>query len=139
MPTLCVFNGSAAAGGLFMGLCYDQIIMKNHPKAYIWAPELNLGMPIPHTFQLQLQHFLPLMSVRPLVLGGKIMAHDSLRCGVAHDLYETEEELEAKIQEFAKQRAPLAKHGQVLAKELGSLKRLGSPSLVIAIFIIKIE
>ena len=116
MPTLCVLNGSAAAGGLFHALGYDQILMKNTPKSYVWAPELNMGLPIPHTFQAQLQSLLPLMSVRRLVLGGKIMAEDSLRAGVAHDLYKTEEELEAKILEFAQSRARLAKHGHVLAK-----------------------
>ena len=32
VPSLAVFNGHSIAGGMFMGLCHDQIICKNDPK-----------------------------------------------------------------------------------------------------------
>ena len=32
IPSLAVFNGHAIAGGLFLGLAHDEIIMKNDPK-----------------------------------------------------------------------------------------------------------
>ena len=52
MPTMCVFNGNAIAGGYIFGLCHDFRIMNNDVGS-ICLSELKLGMSI----------FLPFMKV----------------------------------------------------------------------------
>ena len=45
MPTLCVFNGTAWAGGLIWGLCHDYRIM-NEKIGTLSLSELAVGLPI---------------------------------------------------------------------------------------------
>ena len=42
LPTLCVFNGNAMAGGLFLGSCHDFRIM-NASKGRLCLTELRFG------------------------------------------------------------------------------------------------
>lgn len=49
MPTLCVFNGTAWAGGLIWGLCHDYRIM-NENIGSLSLSELNVGLPMMHPF-----------------------------------------------------------------------------------------
>ena len=47
VPSLCIFNGHSIAGGVFLGLCHDEIWMINDPKKFIWANETSFGFMIP--------------------------------------------------------------------------------------------
>lgn len=47
VPTLCVLNGHAVAGGLFYALCNDFTIMRDDDKIVANLPEINLSLPIP--------------------------------------------------------------------------------------------
>lgn len=41
IPSMAVLNGHAVAGGLFLGLCHDQVIMNTvNPKCQLWVNEL---------------------------------------------------------------------------------------------------
>ena len=46
MPTMCVFNGHAVAGGLILGLVHDFRIMREE-KAFVCLSELNIGITLP--------------------------------------------------------------------------------------------
>ena len=46
MPTLCIFNGNAIAGGYIFGLCHDYRIM-HETNGMICLSELKFGMPFP--------------------------------------------------------------------------------------------
>lgn len=50
VPSLAVFNGHSIAGGIFLGLCHDQIICKNDPKIKLQLNELEFGGILPHGF-----------------------------------------------------------------------------------------
>lgn len=50
MPTLCVFNGNAIAGGYILGLCHDMRIMNAATPGVIALSELKLGLPIPYPY-----------------------------------------------------------------------------------------
>ena len=47
VPTLCVYNGHAIAGGALMGLAHDNIIMVDDSKFMVWLNEINNKTPIP--------------------------------------------------------------------------------------------
>ena len=49
LPSLCVFNGTAIAGGYFMGLAHDYRIMHD-TKGTICLSELKLGFALPPTY-----------------------------------------------------------------------------------------
>ena len=48
MPTMCVFNGTAIAGGYLFGLCHDFRIMKD--SADICLSELKLTLALPPAY-----------------------------------------------------------------------------------------
>ena len=49
MPTMCVFNGSAIAGGYIFGLCHDYRIM-HESAGSICLSELKLGLALPFPY-----------------------------------------------------------------------------------------
>ena len=46
IPTMCVINGTAVAGGYFLSICHDFRIM-HETRGNICLSELKLGLPIP--------------------------------------------------------------------------------------------
>ena len=50
MPTMCVFNGSAIAGGYIFGLCHDYRIMHETVGSGICLSELKLGLALPYPY-----------------------------------------------------------------------------------------
>ena len=46
MPTLCIFNGNAYAGGYLLGLCFDTRLM-NEKVGNICLTELKYGIALP--------------------------------------------------------------------------------------------
>jgi len=55
MTTICVFNGHAVAGGLFLGLCHDFRLMVDH-NAIISLPEIHLDMTLSPPYAVILRH-----------------------------------------------------------------------------------
>lgn len=51
MPTMCIFNGTAFAGGLIWGLCHDNRIM-NAKVGSLCLSEMKLGLPLPPPYML---------------------------------------------------------------------------------------
>ena len=49
MPTMCVFNGTAIAGGYIFGLCHDYRIM-HESTGTICLSELKLGLALPYPY-----------------------------------------------------------------------------------------
>ena len=43
MPSLCVVNGHVIAGGLFIALSHDKIIMANNPDLKVQLNEVFFG------------------------------------------------------------------------------------------------
>ena len=46
IPTLCIFNGNAFAGGFLLGMCFDARIM-NEAVGEICLTELKFGIALP--------------------------------------------------------------------------------------------
>ena len=49
MPTMCVFNGTAIAGGYIFGLCHDYRIM-HESRGSICLSELKIGFALPYPY-----------------------------------------------------------------------------------------
>ena len=51
MPTMCVFNGNAIAGGYLLGMCHDTRIM-HESIGSICLSELKLGFAFPYPYMV---------------------------------------------------------------------------------------
>ena len=57
VPTMCVMNGHAYAGGFLFGLCHDYRIM--HKDGRICLSEMLRGLPLPPAFSMIVSELLP--------------------------------------------------------------------------------
>ena len=72
VPTLAVWNGSAIAGGVFMSLCHDRIIMRDDPKMYAYLNELHIGISFCYGMAQIPVQTLGFSTARHLILGNKM-------------------------------------------------------------------
>ena len=94
MPAMCVVNGHCIAGGIFMALQHDYVIMKDDPKAMWWFNEIDFGFIIPEGL-IRLVEFkvdTP-QGYQLLMLGKKIRSKEALKVGIVDGLYRDEEDL----------------------------------------------
>ena len=62
IPSMAVFNGHAIAGGAFLGMVHDRIIMNSDKKFIIQLNELTFGKAPPYSYTRPLPfHFLSLL------------------------------------------------------------------------------
>ena len=92
LPTICIFNGHAVAGGLFLGLCHDFRFMVYH-KAIVSLPEIFLDMTMSPPYAAIMRHLLQPQALRLLVLGKRYNGKQALKMGIVDDLFKTDEEL----------------------------------------------
>ena len=109
VPSLCVWQGHAVAGGVFIGLCHDRLIMNDDPKFMVMLNELSFGKAVPYSYNKVVKEVCGGRVARTLFLGTKISPQDAHRLGIVQDLYHTKDDLHKEIQDFAKQRAPIGK------------------------------
>jgi enoyl-CoA hydratase/carnithine racemase len=64
MATMCVINGHAFAGGLFIALAHDFRIMTTNPKVLMCLSEINIGIPFPAPLSVFLRSLLSAQTVR---------------------------------------------------------------------------
>ena len=72
VPTLCVFNGHAVAGGLFIGLSHDRILMVDNPKIKLQFNESLIGMAMYSPFAIIMKELLSNRANRTLLLGTNV-------------------------------------------------------------------
>jgi enoyl-CoA hydratase/carnithine racemase len=58
VPTMCLMNGHAYAGGFMFSLCHDYRVI--HSAAKICLPELTIGLPVPGAFHTLVEELLPI-------------------------------------------------------------------------------
>ena len=78
MPTMCVFNGNALAGGYFLGLCHDYRIM-HETNGGICLSEIKLGLSLPYAYtQVFAAKLDPALSTR-LLFGFTVKQPEALK------------------------------------------------------------
>ena len=92
IPSLCIFNGNAYAGGLIWGLCHDMRIMNANVGA-LCLSEIKFGRApdLPYTLVCAAK-------MRPMVCTKWLMAvtcdtREALKDGVIDDVYTSAEDL----------------------------------------------
>ena len=110
IPSMAVFNGHAIAGGVFIGLACDRIIMKNDPKLQICCNELTFGKAIPYAYVRFVKDTTSARLGRTLLIGTKLTPEEAKRLDLIQDLYDNDKDLENKIHQFAKERAIIGEH-----------------------------
>ena len=98
IPSMAVFNGHAIAGGVFIGLACDRLIMNADPKFTICLNELTFGKAIPYSYVKFIKDLTSPRLGRTLIIGTKLSPQEAKRLDLIQDLYSTDSELEAKIQ-----------------------------------------
>ena len=108
---MAVFNGHAIAGGVFLGLCHDRIIMnESNPKWTVCLNELSFGKAVPHSYVRILRSMTTGRVARIMLLGTKLSCKEALRLDVIQDTYTNDETLQAQVYQFLEQRGVIAKY-----------------------------
>jgi len=106
MPTMCIFNGNAFAGGYLLGLCYDTRIM-NEAVGDICLSELKLGIALPLPMMLVCKAKLgPNVCLR-LVKAIVVPPSEALKDGMIDATYSSVGDLENQMTAYCKRYAPL--------------------------------
>ncbi len=90
VPTMCVIQGNAFAGGLFLALCHDFRIMVDHPKVKLCLSEILVGIGLGNLYMQLATSLLDSQTARFLVIGNKVNAKEALRLKVVTALYKDE-------------------------------------------------
>lgn len=101
IPTLCVFNGSALAGGFLFGLCHDARIM-NEAVGNICLSEIKLGIALPLPMMLLVKAKLAPNVCSQLARAIQVLPGDAVRYDLIDSTYLTIGSLEEQITEFTK-------------------------------------
>ncbi|CDW74369.1 enoyl-hydratase isomerase [Stylonychia lemnae] len=100
MPTICVINGHAIAGGLIFGLCFDHKIMKDQ-NAIAVLGELNLGLGFMPGYAAVIKHKLDSQTLRYMFYAKKYTAQMCKNSNVVDSLYKNDEDLGKQIRDYA--------------------------------------
>jgi len=109
MPSICVFNGNAIAGGFILGLCHDSRIMHESTGA-ICLSELKLGLPLPLPYMLVCRSKLSPVVMTKVAYAVDVKQKEALSDGLIDDTYATKEQLQTKLAAFVKRFAPMGVH-----------------------------
>ena len=89
MPSMCVFNGTAFAGGYFLGLCHDYRTMHATRGNGICLTELRIGVPLGPPYNIVLGAKLHPTVVTRASFGGVISREKALKDRMIDSTYET--------------------------------------------------
>ena len=92
MPTMCVFNGNAIAGGYIHGLCHDFRIM-HESNGTICLSELKLGMHMTYPYLVVMAAKLPAAIANKVFFGITIKQAEALKDGLIDQTYGNVEQL----------------------------------------------
>ena len=109
MPTMCVFNGNAIAGGYILGLAHDFRIM-HETVGTICLSELKLGIPLPASYMSICAAKLQANVCNKIAFGASLDQSEALKDGLIDDTYASVEQLQQKLSAFAKKYAAIGEH-----------------------------
>lgn len=69
VPTLCVLNGHAVAGGFLLALCHDKIILEDNPKWKLQLTEVLNNMMMNFSYAKMCKHLMPNGVSKTMLLG----------------------------------------------------------------------
>lgn len=90
LPTLCIFNGNAIAGGYLLGLAHESRIM-NANQGVICLSELKIGFPMPRPYMKICEAKLTPSVCAKAVYAVTYTQAEALKHGLIDDTYADEE------------------------------------------------
>lgn len=109
LPSMCVFNGNAMAGGFFFGVCHDfRIMTTQHGR--LCCNELLFERPLNRALMASLKYKLGPSAVFKLHIADMMLPKEGLKHGIIDNVYKDEADLTAQIHGFAKRFAPIGVH-----------------------------
>ena len=109
-PTLAVVNGHAVGAGVFLALAHDRAIMESNPDFTFCTNELSFGKAIPYPYVQMLRAFCSPRVARQMVMGPRLSSMKAVEYDLVQEMYANRSDLESKIADFVKQRAPIGKN-----------------------------
>ena len=106
MPTMCVFNGNALAGGFILGLCHDFRIM-HQTNGYICLSEAKLGLTLAYPYTAVCAAKLDAATCNRLIMAIDVKQQEALKDRLIDSTYAGPEDLAAQITAFGKRYATL--------------------------------
>ena len=94
MPTMCVFNGNAIAGGYILGLCHDFRIM-HETNGFICLSEAKLGLALPYPYLKVCAAKLDAMACNKLAFAIDVKQQEALQDKLIDSTYAGPEQLAA--------------------------------------------
>ena len=79
IPSMSVVNGHAIAGGVFLALTQDHVVMKSDPTGMIWLNELTFGKAVPINYLRLVKELTNGRQSRTLLLGTKVNPQEAKR------------------------------------------------------------
>ena len=93
VPTLCVLNGHAVAGGLFLALCHDKIIMADNPKLKCQFNESLVGMSMYTPYACMMKELIPMSVNKILLLGDPLNPRKAFELDLVQGLFKSQEDM----------------------------------------------
>jgi len=109
LPTLCVFNGNAIAGGYILGLAHDFRVM-HETNGAICLSELKLGLPLPPPYMDMLAYKLKARVANKIAYGITLPQSEALKDELIDETYSSVEQLHTQLATFAKRYAGFGVH-----------------------------
>ena len=109
MPSLCVFNGTAMAGGYILGMLHDFRTMRAN-SGTICLSELKLGFDLTLPYMLACQAKLSPSVCLKALYAVNIGQEEALKDGLIDSLYLSREDLQAQVSAFVKRFAQIGAH-----------------------------
>ena len=109
MPTMCIFNGTAIAGGYILGLCHDYRTM-NAKVGNICLSELKLGTPLPMPYMKVCAAKLTPNVCAKAAYGVTFDQQEALKDGLIDATFESGEDLAKQIGAFVKRYGAVSIH-----------------------------
>ena len=92
LPSMAVFNGTAFAGGLILGLMHDFRIMTVDPKRAICLSEINVGFTTGPVYTEMIKATTNSKSARELMLGSQWNSEQAMKGEVIDNVFRDPED-----------------------------------------------
>lgn len=73
VPSMCVMNGHALAGGLIIAMCHDFRIL--NADSYVQLTENDVGLSFANPYAKLLTHTIDMETIRNMIMSVKLFAH----------------------------------------------------------------
>ena len=109
LPTMCVYNGNAIAGGYILGLAHDFRVM-HESTGIICLSEMKLGLALPPPYMGTVAAKLSARVASKIAFGITVSQLEALKDKMIDETYGSVEQLQSQLATFAKRYASFGQY-----------------------------